>query len=374
MLEVSSKLSYPISRGLEESVKPRVTFATTFEQNHHVDSSVVVVPCKQAFQTSSPLSSPTKEISGQMTHEGFRAVEELNNQALVKCGYLLKRSTKRKVWKKRWFVLRGTSLTCYKDDKEYELERIIDLSEAIQILEATWKTRKNVFGIVVSKKKYYFQAESRIQLDEWLNTMDYVLSGLTEEDVTGEYSHSRKSSAGSRSSIINRSNSDPPKEYFLSYGKAESTPRNLARIPSYSRTSENTSSEDDEEQGEIVDEDDEVELPECQDNKVLFSGYLHKQCDMYKAWRKRWFVLRSNTLSYYKNEKEYVLHKIIPIESIQGAFEKTPSAFKSKRFCFQLITPQRNYIVAAENQPSMLAWLRSINSTVARANSEVLDV
>ncbi|ORX75700.1 PH domain-like protein [Basidiobolus meristosporus CBS 931.73] len=94
-----------------------------------------------------------------MTHEGFRAVEELNNQALVKCGYLLKRSTKRKVWKKRWFVLRGTSLTCYKDDKEYELERIIDLSEAIQILEATWKTRKNVFGIVVSKKKYYFQAE-----------------------------------------------------------------------------------------------------------------------------------------------------------------------------------------------------------------------
>ncbi|KAK9719231.1 hypothetical protein K7432_004952 [Basidiobolus ranarum] len=375
MLEVSSKLGFPISRGMEEPAKPRVTFATSFEQNHSLDPSMMATPCKQDFHCANALSnSPTTEIPGQMTHEGFRAVEELNNQALVKCGYLLKRSTKRKVWKKRWFVLRGTSLTCYKDDKEYELERIIDLSEAKQILEATWKTRKNVFGIVVFKKKYYFQAESRIQLDEWLNTMDYVLSGIVEDEVSGEYSHSRKGSSGSRTSILSRSNSDNLKEYYLTYGKPESTPGNLVRMPSYSRTSEITSSEDDEEQGEIVDEDEDIELPECNDNKVLFSGYLHKQCDMYKAWRKRWFVLRSNTLSYYKNEKEYVLHKIIPIESIQGAFEKTPTAFKSKRFCFQLITPQRNYLVAAESQESMLAWLRRINSTVARANPENPDV
>ncbi|KAK9694358.1 hypothetical protein K7432_013455 [Basidiobolus ranarum] len=370
MLEISSKIGYPLSRGMEEHSKPRVTFAASFNQNPSTESGITATSYEQECQRADA-PSPISGVPGQLTHEGIRAVEELDNQALFKSGYLLKRSTKRKIWRKRWLVLRGTSLACYKDNKEYELERIIDLSEAKQILEVTWKTRKNVFGIIVDKKKYYLQAESRTQLDEWLNTMDYVLSGLIEDDMPEEHTHTRRGSSGSKMSTHSKSNSDNSKGYFQTHDDPTRIPsHHLAHVPSYSHISEVPSSEDDEEAGEILDEDEEIELPEGTDNKILFSGYLHKQCDMYKAWRKRWFVLRSHTLSYYKNEKEYVLHKIIPIDSIQGAFEKTQTTFKSKRFCFQLITPQRNYLIAAENQESSLAWLQAINTAVTRAKSE----
>jgi len=39
--------------------------------------------------------------------------------------------------------------------------------------------------------------------------------------------------------------------------------------------------------------------------KIIKSGYLKKKGEKRKAWKKRWFVLRSNRLSYYKNEKVF---------------------------------------------------------------------
>ncbi|OUM69862.1 hypothetical protein PIROE2DRAFT_68474 [Piromyces sp. E2] len=37
--------------------------------------------------------------------------------------------------------------------------------------------------------------------------------------------------------------------------------------------------------------------------KIIRSGYLKKKGEKRKVWKRRWFVLRSNRLSYYKNEK-----------------------------------------------------------------------
>ncbi|ORY04988.1 PH domain-like protein [Basidiobolus meristosporus CBS 931.73] len=363
MLEITSKITYPLVRETDEIPKPRVTFAASFNpQNPSTELTAMNSPCEEDSHQVVP-SNVVGEVFSQTTHARNRTTEEIDNQTLIKYGYLLKRSTKRKVWRKRWLVLRGTSLACYKDNKEYELERIIDLSEAKQILEVTWKSRKNVFAIIVEKKKYYLQAESRTQLDEWLSSMDFVLSGLAEDDIPEEPTHIRKGSSVSRTSIHGKSGVDHPKVCTHSLQRK-------IHVPSHGHAAEVVSSEDDEEADEVVDEDEEVEFPQSSDSKILFNGYLYKQCEMYKVWRKRWFVLRSHTLSYYKNEKEYVLHKIIPIESIQGAFEKNPTNIKNKRFCFQLITPQRNYLVATEDQEYSLTWLRAINTAIQQAKSE----
>lgn len=37
-------------------------------------------------------------------------------------------------------------------------------------------------------------------------------------------------------------------------------------------------------------------------------GWLFKQGDKYKTWNKRWFVLKSNNLFYFKSPKVYREH------------------------------------------------------------------
>ncbi|KAJ2817421.1 hypothetical protein FBU31_006235, partial [Coemansia sp. 'formosensis'] len=47
-----------------------------------------------------------------------------------------------------------------------------------------------------------------------------------------------------------------------------------------------------------------------EEDRVILRGYLLKQ-DKLRQWRRRWFVLRQNTLSYYHDDKEYEVKQIL---------------------------------------------------------------
>ncbi len=57
------------------------------------------------------------------------AQHNMITESTVKSGYLEKKGEKRKTWKKRWFVLRSSKLAYYKNDKEYQLLRFIDVGD-----------------------------------------------------------------------------------------------------------------------------------------------------------------------------------------------------------------------------------------------------
>ncbi|KAJ1931381.1 hypothetical protein GGF37_007413, partial [Kickxella alabastrina] len=67
--------------------------------------------------------------------------------------------------------------------------------------------------------------------------------------------------------------------------------------------------EEDEEPDFNVDQRREIEKRLIED-RVILRGFLLKQ-DKLRQWRRRWFVLRQNTLSYYHNEKEYEVKQIL---------------------------------------------------------------
>jgi hypothetical protein len=58
-------------------------------------------------------------------------------------------------------------------------------------------------------------------------------------------------------------------------------------------------------------------------NKVIHQGYLMKQSNRRKQWRKRWFILTSAHLSYTRSHMDGKPHRQIPLTSILDAIEYT---------------------------------------------------
>ncbi|KAK0557712.1 hypothetical protein OC846_000279 [Tilletia horrida] len=96
------------------------------------------------------------------------------NEHIVRSGYLLKRGEKRKTWKKRWFVLRASKLAYYKNEKEYQLLRFIDMSEVHTVAAVELKGKEFTFGIVTPSRTYYVNAGSRQEMQAWIDDLNAV--------------------------------------------------------------------------------------------------------------------------------------------------------------------------------------------------------
>ncbi|WVQ65999.1 uncharacterized protein L199_004177 [Kwoniella botswanensis] len=100
--------------------------------------------------------------------------------------------------------------------------------------------------------------------------------------------------------------------------------------------------------------------------RVVKSGYLWKKQERRKAWKKRWFVLRTEKLAYYKDEKEYSLKKVIDLHEVHTV---APVTVKKHPHSFGIVTPKRTFFAKASHQDDMEEWVRAING-VRRKLSE----
>jgi len=105
---------------------------------------------------------------------GNDAVETMNAEKIIESGYLYKRSTKLKSWKKRWFVLRGTKLAYYKNEKEYKLMSIIELNTIHRVGKVN-VSRPNVFGIVTLPRTYYVQGSNEEEVNKWIKSLNELI-------------------------------------------------------------------------------------------------------------------------------------------------------------------------------------------------------
>ncbi|CAO1615257.1 unnamed protein product [Sympodiomycopsis kandeliae] len=115
-------------------------------------------------------------------HSGQEAHDMLNEQT-VKSGYLWKKGEKRKTWKKRWFVLRSSKLYYYKNDKEYQLLRFIDMSEVHSIAAIQLKRQDNTFGIVTPKRAYYVKASTPVECQQWIRALNDIKTQLSQRNT-----------------------------------------------------------------------------------------------------------------------------------------------------------------------------------------------
>ncbi|ORX40273.1 hypothetical protein BD324DRAFT_617135 [Kockovaella imperatae] len=124
---------------------------------------------------------------------------------------------------------------------------------------------------------------------------------------------------------------------------------------------------DEEGEGEESDGVDEAKGGELQrgmeGERMVKSGFLYKKQERRKAWKKKWFVLRTGKLAYYKDEKEYSLRRVIDLKTVQTV---APVTVKKHPFTFGIVTPKRTFFAKALSQDEMDDWVRTINNARRR--------
>jgi pleckstrin homology domain-containing family A member 1/2 len=87
-----------------------------------------------------------------------------------------------------------------------------------------------------------------------------------------------------------------------------------------------------------------------------------------KTWKKRWFVLRTEKLAYYKNEQEYKLLRLLDLRDIHSAITVS---LKHHQNTFGIVTPTRTFYIQAPSAAERDTWVRRLNEVRARLKDSV---
>lgn len=106
---------------------------------------------------------------------------------------------------------------------------------------------------------------------------------------------------------------------------------------------------------------------ESDPDRVVFHGWLYvlKSKGGVRQWKKVWVVLRPKCLAFYKNAEEYSAHLIVPFESIIDAVD-IDSVSKSKQYCMQVISEEKNFRFCAKSENELAKWLGAFKSLLVR--------
>ena len=89
---------------------------------------------------------------------------------VLKSGFVHKRTRKTKSWKPIYLVLRPTSLSIYKDQREVKLRHKIQLADltAVAKLKDPKGKRDNLFGLFSPARNYHLDASTTKDAEEWV--------------------------------------------------------------------------------------------------------------------------------------------------------------------------------------------------------------
>ncbi|KAI8287948.1 putative PH domain-containing protein [Colletotrichum sp. SAR11_240] len=332
---------------------------------------------------------------------------------VVKSGYLQKRTQKTKAWKSIYLVLRPTSLSIYRSDKEDKLRHKLYLADltAVALLKDPKNKRKNVFGIFSPAKNYHLQASSGNDAEEWV---ELIRNHARIEEEDGELLLASPIGGRRQSYMAAPSSSGPGAETTRPERLASSSPEPLEppvprfvgsdrRRPSQMADSAGYSGNELASHSDFSDndiqriqgmsiEDLAVQSPgdgECltsrpslgnrnasqvsglnfdQDpDRVIWQGWLWflRSKGGVRQWKNLWGVLRPRNFILYKDESEYTAQFIRPMSAIVNVVDIDPVS-KSKTHCLQLITEEKSYRFCAHDEESLIHCLGAFKSLFAK--------
>lgn len=466
--------SSPFQQPSRSAPPPIRTNSITSEEDSNTDDEIVKsqgVPNTPTFA-----DSPFEAVETGTEEEKQAKVKELLLEKIVKCGWLEKKGERRKKWKNRWFVLRTTKLTYYKDDKEYIPLGVLSMNDVHSISHVEYKNRENVIAIVTKPRTYYLETYTRTEMLEWINALQDVKKNLSvvanevgnsSTDVTKSSIDSLRGESQTESQVQNLPVQTPVAEPNLAIeipkprhrlanvisAISESPEDNISAVNSEGSSAPNWNPLARQHSFEGIDSPSDDDDDECCDTAVIVNntppsgklaqqagagdilsaippgavdiknGWLLKQGrSKVKSWKKRWFVLRGDNLTMYKDEREYEPLRLINLSTVVDVLTQDPpkslisyinhhfsNSPRSASFstsppspspvsaassntphvksastghgqhnflhdnqphCFQIVTPKRTYLFSAETKEDMVNWILGLRKCVKTAKGE----
>eukprot|EP00002_Diphylleia_rotans_P028254 TRINITY_DN5700_c0_g2_i1.p1 TRINITY_DN5700_c0_g2~~TRINITY_DN5700_c0_g2_i1.p1 ORF type:complete len:1097 (-),score=216.38 TRINITY_DN5700_c0_g2_i1:583-3873(-) len=96
----------------------------------------------------------------------------------------------------------------------------------------------------------------------------------------------------------------------------------------------------------------------------LKQGYLSKLGNKVKSWKKRWFVLTNEKISYHTNASETEPLGVIHLKDIQSIMEASDLE-TAKQNTLKVATPNRAYLFTAETREDFEEWLSTLRAVAS---------
>merc|ERR1712110_1277916 len=93
------------------------------------------------------------------------------------------------------------------------------------------------------------------------------------------------------------------------------------------------------------------------------SGFLTKQGGNFKSWKTRWFVLKGDTIYYFKSKKDTEQTGEIKLVSTSSC-NPEPSQSKKGRYRFSVGTVNRIFHIFSESEQDMQDWVEKISQAI----------
>uniref|UniRef100_I3JR26 Unconventional myosin-X n=1 Tax=Oreochromis niloticus TaxID=8128 RepID=I3JR26_ORENI len=223
-------------------------------------------------------------------------------QDSLKSGWLYKKgggmsTLSRRNWKMRWFVLRESKLMYFENDSEEKLKGTIDIRAAKEIVDNHEK--ENALNIVTEERTYHIYAESPEDASGWFNVLSRVHSASPEQLMEMHHEQANPKNAvgtldvGLIDSVCASDNPDRPNSFVIITANRvihcnTDTPEEMHHWIGLLQKSKGDSKVDGQE--------------------FIVRGWLHKEMksgakSTSLKLKKRWFVLTTNSLDYYKSSE-----------------------------------------------------------------------
>ncbi|KAL5526003.1 hypothetical protein ACEPAG_7341 [Sanghuangporus baumii] len=333
-----------------------------------------------------------------------------DGDTVIKTGYLYKKGERRKTWKKRWFVLRPAQLAFYKNSAEYQLLRLVDLVDVHSCSSIELKRHPNSLALVSPNRTYYLQANSEQEMQDWVQRVNEARESLlgtsTQNSATVASIPIPAAASGSRDPNIA---SQSPGAIS---GRGAPTPSPpSARSIGFAGPVTSDSESDDQVQGDVSKSYGTGTSPSKPQagstankdtSKIILSGYLMKSRSKRKGWRKRYFVLTSDTLFYSASHMDTKRPRSIELAQVIDALEydlsndknytggsnaiSTPAiresedshgheadpanaAFTGTQYAFKIVTKKRPLLLCAPSEAEEIKWLSAVRALIARRSN-----
>jgi hypothetical protein len=219
-------------------------------------------------------------------------------------------------------VLRPAHLAYYKTAAEYQLLRLLELSDVHSCTQVALKRHENTFGLVSPIRTFYLQAKTSAEVQQWVKAIEDARQALMTSSVQ---------SAGSTPIPIPVSHPPPV---------SRSVPPITPSPPLHSPHAYNVTSSDSEDTSSVqrtysTSSQTKPTIPaptavkpqpssatSLDPSKTILSGYLMKCGSKRQKWRKRWFVLTGDKLLYSASHMVNLLWTHYPMFYVRVSHSK----------------------------------------------------